>query len=241
MNSPSATFSIIEPHVQEALDLLTEAADSRGPAALATAFGAESVVLIHLIAEHNLDISLFSIYTGRLPEATYQVADEIQRRYPVTIDWYFPDADNIEQLTREQGPNSFLRSVENRQHCCHLRKVLPLQRALKGKKTWLSGQRRSHSAERASLQPVTWDENRQLTKVLPLLDWSDQQLWDYVRQHKIPYNKLYDQGYASIGCAPCSRPITAGEEPRAGRWWWELEGSKECGIHADYFAGGSGI
>lgn len=241
MNSPTAIPNLIEPHVQNALKLLNEAANGHAPAALATAFGAESVVLIHLIAEYELDISLFSIDTGRLPEATYQVADEIQHRYPVTINWYFPEAANIEQLNRERGPNSFRLSVENRQHCCHLRKVLPLQRALQGKKAWLSGQRRSHSAERASLQPVTWDENRQLTKVLPLLDWTDQQVWDFIHEHKIPYNQLYDQGYPSIGCAPCSRPITVGEEPRAGRWWWEQEGSKECGIHADYFAGGGGI
>lgn len=241
MNSPTTSLDLAGPHLQDALKLLNHAAIDHAPAALATAFGAESVVLIHLIAEYKLDITLFSIDTGRLPEATYQVADEIQQRYPVTIDWYFPAAEKIEQLNRERGPNSFRLSVENRQHCCHLRKVLPLERALQGKKAWLSGQRRSHSSERAKLQPFAWDGNRQLTKILPLLDWTDDQLWDFIRAHKIPYNQLYDQGYASIGCAPCSRPIAVGEESRAGRWWWEQQASKECGIHANYFAGGDGI
>lgn len=241
MNRPLSAPASTDLHLVKTIQLLEKAANNHAPAALATAFGAESVVLIHLIAEQGLDISLFSIDTGRLPEETYQVADEIQQRYPVTIDWYFPDANLIETLNRERGPNSFRYSVENRQHCCHLRKVLPLQRALQGKKAWLSGQRAAHSEERANLQPVTWDENRQLTKILPLLEWSDDQVWEFIRKHQIPYNQLYDQGYASIGCAPCSRPITLGESPRAGRWWWEQEGSKECGIHADYFSGGDGI
>jgi phosphoadenosine phosphosulfate reductase len=241
MNGPAPITNTADPQLQEPLLLLEQAANQHTPAALATAFGAESVILIHLIAEYGLDISLFSLDTGRLPEETYQVADEIQQRYPVTIDWYFPEATKIERLNRERGPNSFRLSVENRQHCCHLRKVLPLQRALQGKKAWLSGQRRSHSEERANLQPVSWDENRQLTKLLPLFNWSDDQVWAFIHAHQIPYNKLYDQGYASIGCAPCSRPITVGEDPRAGRWWWEQEGSKECGIHADYFSGGEGI
>lgn len=241
MNSTRPVAPTIGGPLQQTLGLLEKASAQHPPATLATAFGAESVVLIHLIAEYGFDISLFTIDTGRLPEQTYQVADEILQRYPVTIDWFFPAAETIEQLNRERGPNSFRLSVENRQHCCHLRKVLPLQRALAGKKAWLSGQRRTHSKERADLEAVTWDQGRQLTKILPLLEWSDDQLWEFIRAHDIPYNQLYDQGYASIGCAPCSRPTTLGEEPRAGRWWWEQETSKECGIHADYFTNGEGI
>ena len=241
MNNPIRPPSLVNPHVNHTIQLLELAASDHYPATLATAFGAESVILIHLIAELQLDIAIFSLDTGRLPEQTYDVADQIQRRYPVTIDWYFPEAIAIEQLNREQGPNSFRESIENRQYCCHLRKVQPLQRALEGKRGWLSGQRHAHSSERASLPCVSWDNTRQLSKILPLLTWTDHQVWDFIRANNIPYNSLYDQGYSSIGCAPCSRPTTANEDPRAGRWWWEQEGPKECGIHADYFTGGSGI
>ena len=241
MNSPITPPNLDSPHVEQAIQLLQSAADEHRPATLATAFGAESVILIHLIAELNLDIAIFSLDTGRLPEQTYDVADEIKRRYPVTIEWYSPEAVGIEQLNREHGPNFFRDSVENRQQCCHLRKVQPLQRALSGKRGWLSGQRHAHSTERANLQNVSWDDNRRLSKILPLLTWTDQQVWDFIHAHNIPYNRLYDQGYSSIGCAPCSRPTTDGEAPRAGRWWWEQESGKECGIHADYFSAGSGI
>ncbi|MBL4621826.1 MAG: phosphoadenylyl-sulfate reductase [Immundisolibacteraceae bacterium] len=242
MNSPTITpIDFSSAHIQQTIKLLKAAASDHQPTALATAFGAESVVLIHLIAELKLNISTFSLDTGRLPEQTYQVAAEIQQRYPITIDWYFPEAASIEQLNRERGPNSFRDSVENRQHCCSLRKVLPLQRALAGKRGWLSGQRHAHSAERANLLATSWDPNRQLTKILPLLTWTDDQVWEFIHTHNIPYNSLYDQGYSSIGCAPCSRATTAGEDSRAGRWWWEQQTNKECGIHADYFSGGSGI
>lgn len=242
MNSPTITpIDCNSPHIQQTLQLLKTAESDHQPTTLATAFGAESGVLIHLIAELKLDISVFSLDTGRLPEQTYQVAAEIQQRYPITIDWYFPDATDIEELNRERGPNSFRDSVEKRQHCCSLRKVLPLQRALSGKHCWLSGQRHAHSAERAKLQATSWDSHRQLTKILPLLTWTDEQVWDFIHAHNIPYNSLYDQGFSSIGCAPCSRATTAGEDPRAGRWWWEQESNKECGIHADYFSTGNAI
>ncbi len=242
MMSSHPTINTAQPHVELAISRLKRAELELAPTTLATAFGLESGIMIHLIARLGLEIPVFSIDTGRLPDETYQVAEQLEERYGLKIQWLFPATGDVEQYVSEHGINGFRKSPELRRGCCHVRKVLPQQRALIGKKSWLSGQRQAHSAERANLQAETWDPARQLFKILPLLEWSDSQVWEFIRDFSVPYNALYDRGYSSIGCASCSRAITSGEPTRAGRWWWEDEQyGKECGLHVDYFNNGGGI
>jgi len=165
-----------------------------------------------------------------LPEATFAVAEALLQRHPgLSIDWYTPNAAALEGLLRAKGPFSFYESLENRRECCRIRKVEPLQRALFGKAGWVTGQRRAHGETRTELAPLEWDGER--LKLNPLADWDDERLWAFVDQQRLPVNRLYREGYASIGCAPCTRAIQPGEPPRAGRWWWEDSTSKECGLH----------
>jgi UDP-sulfoquinovose synthase len=221
----------------ETLTLLrTIDADYR-PAVLANAFGPESMVMTDLIVKHDLDIGIFSIDTGRLPEETHALAHSVHRRYGGVIDIVGPDPDEVAAWTREHGQNGFYDSVENRHSCCAVRKIAPLERALAGKKAWLSGLRREQYKTRRDLEPMTWDEAHGLFKFSPMLEWTSDQLWAYIRDHRVPYNKLHDAGYPSIGCAPCTRAVAPGEDSRAGRWWWEFDAVKECGIHFDPASG----
>jgi phosphoadenosine phosphosulfate reductase len=207
-------------------------ARAAGKVSLACSFSVEDVVIIDMANELALPIGVFALDTGRLNEETYEVADAITERYGVTIDWYFPQAEAVEKLLRAKGPFSFRESLENRHECCHIRKVEPLGRAIKGLAGWITGLRREQSVTRTGLTPVEIDDvNGGILKINPLLEWSEAQVWEYAKARRVPTNRLHKQGYPSIGCAPCTRPVAPGEHPRAGRWWWENPEHKECGLH----------
>jgi phosphoadenosine phosphosulfate reductase len=203
-----------------------------GPVVMACSFSVEDVALIDLLHDVRHSFSIFAIDSGRLNEETYEVAEHVRQRYGVSIDWYFPSREAVEQLERAKGLFSFRDSLADRHECCHIRKVEPLQRALKGAAAWITGMRRGQGVTRSEQQPLEVDPlNGGLLKINPLTFWDDEQLWDYARQQRLPLNRLYQQGYASIGCAPCTRAIEAGEESRSGRWWWEDPEHSECGLH----------
>lgn len=203
-----------------------------GSITLACSFSIEDIVLIDLLREHLDNLTIFAIDTGRLNEETYEVAESVVQRYGLQIDWYFPRAEAVEQLEREKGLFSFRQSVENRKECCHIRKVEPLQRALEGHCGWVTGMRREQSITRTDLLPLEFDSvNGGILKINPLIYWTSEQVKAHAEQQKLPISRLHHQGYPSIGCAPCTRPIKPGEEPRAGRWWWEREEHRECGLH----------
>jgi len=216
------------------LELLHAAVDefgSAGEVTFANSFGAEDMVLTDLILAERLPIEIFSLDTGRLPAETYTLMGEVEKRYSTTLKVFFPDASAVEQYVRTQGINAFYDSVELRKACCGVRKVEPLRRALAGKKAWITGLRAAQSTTRTELAPREFDAGNGLEKFNPLFDWSEEQVWAYIRIHELPYNALHDQFYPSIGCAPCTRSIAVGEDVRAGRWWWENPESKECGLH----------
>ena len=215
---------------QDILRIAAGAVD--GPVKLACSFSVEDVVIIDMIRELGLEVGVFALDTGRLNEETYEVADAITERYRIPIEWYFPQHEAVEKLIREKGQFSFRESLENRHECCHIRKVEPLGRALKGLAGWITGLRREQSVTRTVLAPIELDElNGGILKINPLLEWTEEQVWDYATARRIPTNRLHKQGYPSIGCAPCTRPVAPGEHPRAGRWWWENPEHKECGLH----------
>jgi len=198
--------------------------------ALSTSF--KDGVIIDLMTRICPDVRVVALDTGRLNEETYACADEISRRYGVTIEWYFPERDAVEAMVRAKGMHAFRKTVSNRHECCHIRKVEPLNRALSGLEAWITGVRRDQSTTRTAVRKVERDDaHGGIVKINPLADWDHDRVWGYIRDHKVPYNRLYDEGYTSIGCAPCTRPVRAGEDPRAGRWWWEQDEHKECGIH----------
>jgi phosphoadenosine phosphosulfate reductase len=211
--------------------LLHQVARDFSPAALANSLGAEDMVLTDMIVKEGLDIGVFSLDTGRLPLETYDLVAEVQRHYGLRLEIYAPDHRRVEQFTRTHGINAFYDSVELRKACCHARKVEPLQRALAGRKAWITGLRSEQAATRTSLPLREFDTANGLEKFNPLADWTEKEVWAYIRLHEIPYNKLHDRHYPSIGCAPCTRPVAIGEDVRAGRWWWEDPASKECGLH----------
>ncbi len=200
--------------------------------ALASSFGLEDVALIHAVCDGAVVPDVFALDTGRLPEETYACADRIAARYGIHIHWFFPQADAVQELESEKGLFSFRASVENRKECCGIRKVEPLRRALAGKQAWITGQRREQSVTRLTLNVLEPDGAHDgIWKFNPLADWTLDDVWRYVKENEIPCNPLHDQGYPSIGCAPCTRAIQPGEDQRAGRWWWEEPEHKECGLH----------
>ena len=201
------------------------------PVALASSLSAEDMVITDMIARFQLPIEVFVLNTGRLHSETLAVLEETRARYRIALNIYEPDSRAVEQYVAAHGRDAFYGSVELRKRCCELRKVEPLRRALAGKRAWITGQRREHAASRAALAESEFDLDNGLHKFNPLAAWSEADVWQYVRTHQVPYNRLYDQGYRSIGCAPCTRPVVAGEDPRAGRWWWEIAEHKECGLH----------
>ena len=215
------------------LDVLRRISTEFRPAVLANAFGPESMVMTDLISKHGFDIEIVSIDTGRLPEETHALAHSVHQRYGPIIKMVSPDAEAVASWTAEHGQNGFYDAVDLRVGCCEVRKVQPLRRVLAGKQAWLTGLRRQQSALRKDLAVESWDESYGLHKFNPMLDWTTEQVWAYIREHRVPYNKLHDRGYTSIGCAPCTRAVSPGEDPRAGRWWWEMDSAKECGIHFD--------
>ncbi|MEZ4600675.1 MAG: phosphoadenylyl-sulfate reductase [Syntrophotaleaceae bacterium] len=205
---------------------------AKGPMALASSFSVEDVVIIDILQRKRFEVSVFALDTGRLNEETYEVAEAVTARYGVVIDWYFPQREAVEKLEREKGLFSFRESLENRHECCRIRKIEPLGRALAGKGGWITGLRREQSVTRSDLKPIEIDQTHGgILKLNPLLEWSWEQVWAYASAHRLPVNRLHTQGYPSIGCAPCTRPVQPGEHPRSGRWWWENPEHKECGLH----------
>ncbi len=205
---------------------------AQGKVSLACSFSLEDAVIIDMAKESGLTFGIFALDTGRLHEETYEVAEAIVERYRVPIDWYFPNRESVERMLREKGPYSFRESLANRHECCHIRKVEPLGRALKGLAGWITGLRREQSVTRSGITPIEVDEaNGGILKINPLLEWSSEQVQEYARERRVPAHRLHSQGYPSIGCAPCTRPVAPGEHPRSGRWWWENPEHKECGLH----------
>ncbi len=203
-----------------------------GPVSLACSFSLEDVAIIDMAHKAGLPMGVFAIDTGRLNEETYEVADALVERYRLKIDWYFPRHEDVEQLERAEGLFSFRESLDKRHSCCGIRKVEPLSRALKELKGWVTGMRREQSITRGDLRAIELDElNGGILKINPLIDWSEEQLISYTDEQHLPKNRLYSQGYRSIGCAPCTRAVQPGEDARAGRWWWENPENKECGLH----------
>ena len=198
---------------------------------LASSLGAEDQVLSHMLLAIDPKAAIFVLDTGRLHQETYDLMARTMSRYRMHYEVFFPATTAVEEMVRSEGPNLFYASVEGRKRCCGVRKVEPLGRALRGVAAWITGLRREQSPERTHTPLVEWDAAHGALKANPLADWTEQQVWDYLRANDVPYNVLHDRGFVSIGCAPCTRAIEPGEEPRAGRWWWEQGTAKECGLH----------
>jgi phosphoadenosine phosphosulfate reductase len=196
-----------------------------------TSLGIEDQVITHLIFKNNLEIKVATLDTGRLFPQTYDVLSTTIIRYNKNIDVYFPEFEAVEKMVTEKGPLSFYKSVENRKECCKIRKVVPLNRALKGIECWISGIRADQSNNRNQMDWLEYDENKRMFKFYPIFNWSFDDVKLFVKENNVPYNSLHDKGYISIGCEPCTRAIKPGEDFRAGRWWWENDGGKECGLH----------
>lgn len=205
--------------------------DFEGKVAFSTSLGAEDQAITKMIADVDKTADIFTLDTGRLFPETYDLMDATTKKYDITIKVMFPDAAQVEEMVNNKGINLFYDSIENRKLCCHIRKIEPLKRAFKGLDAWICGLRRDQSVTRKDMKLVEWDENNGLLKVNPLIDWTEAELWAYIKSNHIPYNKLHDQGFPSIGCQPCTRAIIPGEDVRAGRWWWENPESRECGLH----------
>jgi len=225
--------SLYKALLDETVALLGEISRDYQPAVLANGFGPESMALTDLIARHGFNIEIISLDTGRLPEQTYELAENVRKRYGLPIRMISPDPAELEDWVAENGPNAFYQSPELRAECCRIRKVESLNRVLAGKKAWLTGLRREQATSRQHLGLRSWDGRHGLYKFNPMIEWPGAALWAYIKDHAVPYNALHDAGYPSIGCAPCTRAVAPGENPRAGRWWWEQDQVKECGLHMD--------
>ncbi|WP_417334334.1 phosphoadenylyl-sulfate reductase [Halarcobacter sp.] len=201
-------------------------------AALSSSLGAEDQVLTDMVLKVDKGANIFTLDTGRLHPETYDVMDATNLKYGVKLNVFFPLNEKVEELYQKQGINGHFESIENRKNCCNIRKMEPLRRALKPLKVWITGLRAAQSVTRTDMPVVEYDENFEVIKVNPLINWSEEDVWNYIKQNNVPYNKLHDQGFPSIGCAPCTRAIKEGEDIRAGRWWWENPEHKECGLHA---------
>ena len=210
---------------------LARIASDFSPAVFASSLAAEDMVLTDLILKARLPITIFSLETGRLHAETLAMLDKVKQKYSYDIALYRPQPEAVEAYVAQNGLNAFYDSVEMRKECCRIRKVEPLGRALAGNQAWITGQRRAQSATRTSLMIEEDDPAHLMTKFNPLADWSEEDVWHYIRSNNVPYNELHDKGYPSIGCEPCTRAIQPGEDVRAGRWWWENPESKECGLH----------
>jgi phosphoadenosine phosphosulfate reductase len=197
----------------------------------ANSLGAEAVVLTDIIWSHVPQVDMFTIDTGRLHQETYALLERLERHYGRTMRVVYPDAAALEQLVARQGINGFYRSVEARLECCRVRKVEPFRRAIAGFPAWITGLRREQSTERSRAAELEWDAGHGLYKLSPLLEWSEGQVWQYIRRRGLPYNALHDRQFPSVGCVPCTRAVQPGEGQRAGRWWWERAPSRECGLH----------
>ncbi len=200
-------------------------------AVFTTSFGLEDQTITHAIFKGNHSIRIVTLDTGRLFRETYELHRRTLDKYGKQIETYFPNASDLEPYLLKNGPDSFYSSIDQRKECCNIRKVIPLDRALKGAKIWITGIRKEQSGNRNVMPKLEVDIAKDILKFHPILDWTWEETWDYIKENKIPYNTLHDNGYPSIGCAPCTRAIEKGEDFRAGRWWWENEDTKECGLH----------
>jgi phosphoadenosine phosphosulfate reductase len=228
MLSREQILEIESSSVTEAIRLVTELIP--GAVVFSSSLGQEDQVLTDIIFKNNLPVKIFTIDTGRLFNEAYELLDRTTARYKKPVQVYFPDAADVEEFVATKGINSFYESVDNRKGCCHIRKVKPLNRALQGAAVWITGLRAEQSNNRQEMPMIEWSEEKQLYKFNPLINWSYDQMIEYIKQHNVPYNPLHDKGFISIGCAPCTRAIEHGEDARAGRWWWETS-QKECGLH----------
>ncbi|MES0491708.1 MAG: phosphoadenylyl-sulfate reductase [Leptospirales bacterium] len=201
-----------------------------------SSLGLEDQVISDIILTNNLPVEIFTLDTGRHFAQTYQVHERVNDKYKTRIKTYYPDTSEIEKFVNTNGPDAFYLSPELRKQCCHIRKVQPLERALKGKKVWFTGIRREQSEDRASTPVIEFDQDHDLIKVHPLVHWKIDEVWDHVKKNNVPYNALHNKGFISIGCAPCTRAIAEGEDSRTGRWWWESGDLKECGLHVPHKA-----
>ncbi len=217
--------------IKDVLSLLKSAERRFSPVALASSMGAEDMVLIDIVARNDLSIGVFVLDTGRLHSETYGLIQEIRAHYELPIKVFSPTHEALEQFMAAHGPNGFYDSIEARKACCAIRKVEPLGRALAGYGSWVTGMRREQSITRAELALEEWDGRNGLQKFNPLADWSSDDVWTYIRANEVPYNPLHDSGFPSIGCAPCTRAVAPGDDPRSGRWWWEDAEERECGLH----------
>jgi len=202
-----------------------------GQIVFSSSFGWEDQVITHMIFTNDIPIKIFTLETGRLFPETYYVWNRTMEMYGKPIHAYYPNTELVEAMVNAKGPSSFYESVENRKECCHIRKVEPLRRALAGNKIWVTGIRADQSANRQHMHNLEWDEQNNLIKFHPIYDWTLDQVKEYIRIHNVPYNALHDRGFPSIGCQPCTRAVQPGEDFRAGRWWWEDQSKKECGLH----------
>jgi phosphoadenosine phosphosulfate reductase len=221
----------LEAKAARAAALMRAAAGKHAPLALASSLSAEDMVLTDMIAREKLAISVFTLETGRLNAETVEMIEKTRARYGLEMDVYRPKAEAVDVYVKAHGLNAFYESVELRKACCHIRKVEPLERALAGKAGWVTGQRREQAVTRADMPEEDWDGARGIAKYNPLAEWSWADVLAYAEAHDVPLNPLHARGYVSIGCDPCTRAIRPGEDPRAGRWWWEQDDSKECGLH----------
>jgi phosphoadenosine phosphosulfate reductase len=219
--------------VARARRLLAGVEKNYSPAVFSSSFGAEDMVVLDLIARDGLAIGIFTLDTGRLPHETHDLIARVRKQYGLAIEVFSPWPDSVDAYVQDHGIDGFYEGVEQRQACCAVRKVEPLARALARKRGWVTGLRRGQSDTRAVVAEAAHEPARNLWKFSPLADWSEAEVWDYLRANRVPYNALHDRGYPSIGCEPCTRAVRPGEHPRAGRWWWEQQGArKECGLHA---------
>ena len=234
-------MSELQKHVRERADAtvaqLKNAVAEFKNVCYANSLGAESVVLTDLIWQHVGQIEIFTVDTGRLYPETYELIERIQRRYGRALKIYYPEATDLEGWVGANGINGFRDGPEARRGCCRVRKIAPFRRAVAGRAAWVTGIRRQQSPSRALAAPVEWDAEHGLHKISPLLEWTETEVWDYIRRKRLPYNVLHDQGFPSIGCAPCTRAVEPGADERSGRWWWERGDARECGLHPRRQAG----
>ncbi|HWV72279.1 MAG TPA: phosphoadenylyl-sulfate reductase [Pseudosphingobacterium sp.] len=216
--------------IVESLGFLAHKFDGR--IVFSTSFGWEDQVLTHIIFSNNIPIKVFTLETGRLFPETYYVWNRTLENYGKPIHAYYPNNVLLEEMVDKKGPSSFYESVENRKECCYIRKIEPLNRALSGNECWITGIRGEQSLNRQDMENLEWDEGHHIIKYHPIFDWTLDQVKTFIKENHIVYNTLHDKGFPSIGCAPCTRAVQEGEDFRAGRWWWEDQSKKECGLHA---------
>jgi len=231
MDKFTGKFQLIAKDAEEALRFSLESFGV-GRIALASSFGAEDQVLTDMLIRTHAEARIFTLDTGRLFQETYDAMQRSVERYGVRYEVYAPEAAKIAQLVSIDGPNLFYSSIEKRKACCEVRKLQPLRKVLSTVDAWICGLRRDQAVTRQAVELVSWDAEFGIYKICPLFDWSEAQVWQYIKDHDVPYNALHDRGFRSIGCAPCTRATAEGEDIRAGRWWWEAPEHKECGLHA---------